>query len=97
MPKAKQQVKQDSPEIAILRQGMTGQFWQTLKKLLQQDIDAITQKILEDDSLSNVPTPMTLRDLARIERSKMLWLFNYPLNKINIENITSIENDPDDE
>jgi hypothetical protein len=97
MPKKKPVAENISPEILILRQGINGQFWQTLKKMLQQDIDVITEEILENDGLSEAPKPMTVRDIARIERKKMLWLLNYPEDKIAASELKSIENDPDDE
>ena len=93
---AKKAAKQESPEVAILRQGLKSQFWMTLKKLLQDDIDVIAKKILDDDSLSQVPEPMTVRDIARIERKKMVELSEYPEKKIALSGMQSIETDEGD-
>ena len=55
----------DAGMAAILLQGSQTPFWLTLKKIIQDNVDYLTQKVLRDESLSERVEIATKRDLVR--------------------------------
>lgn len=75
MKKINKEISKD--KIAILKSGITSQFWIEMKELIQEKIDYLTQQILENDELSE-EVKITNRDLARKYLKLNKWLLNEP-------------------
>ena len=69
--------KVNKDKIAILKSGLTSEFWITMKELIQEKIDYLQQQILENDELSE-EVKITKRDLARKYWQLNKWLLNEP-------------------
>ncbi len=69
--------EENKDKIAILKSGLTSQFWITMKELIQDKIDYLQQQILENDELSE-EVKITKRDLARKYWQLNKWLLNEP-------------------
>ena len=69
--------EENKDKIAILKGGLTSQFWITMKELIQDKIDYLQQQILENDELSE-EVKITKRDLARKYWQLNKWLLNEP-------------------
>ena len=69
--------EENKDKIAVLKSGLTSQFWITMKELIQDKIDYLQQQILENDELSE-EVKITKRDLARKYWQLNKWLLNEP-------------------
>ena len=63
---AKENDKQyDSAFALLLREGAKQPFWQGVKKVIQDNVDYLTDRVLNDESLSVLETGLTKRDFLR--------------------------------
>lgn len=62
----KQKVKMyDSAFALMLREGAKQPFWQGMRKVIQDNVDYLTDRVLNDETLSVFETGLTKRDFVR--------------------------------